>query len=547
MAPRTIAVVGGAFAGPIAAARAREIDDKARIILLERNRSVDYAACGIAQHVSREAAFPDSLQRRRVEELRDLWRVEVRTGAEVDGIDVARRTLRIGRERLAWNSVVYAAGVESVLPDVPDLEGAQNLVRFRTPSDADAVFATRAAGRRRVVVVGAGLMGVEAADALARGGLDVVLLERKERILPDFAPVASALAADGLADAGVRIITRARLRVAHREGDDITFLEVGRAALRCDLVVIAAGVVPRTGLLAQAGAALTKQGAVVIDERCATSLPDIYACGTCVAVTDHVSERPLWSAQAAIADRTAQVAGACAAGGEAHLLPLVVSAIVRAGDMTIGRTGMTRTQARARAKDRLGITTIEAPGTDPVLGGDAVAVELLHEGDLGLMLGADVAGRTGIPQRLAALAAALRGGLLVDDLAEVDLGYAPPYSPVRDPVNVAGTVALATLIDRTHAVLPEDAARGRALLVDVRDGSARRDAPAGSRHVPLATLRETLRSLPASRRLVFVDDTGRLGYLASRIARCRGRKDAAYLNGGLRAWRAAGLRLVGTP
>jgi len=387
-------------------------------------------------------------------------------------------------------------------------------------------------------------MGIEAADALARAGLDVTLLERKERILPDFAPVASLVAAEGLADAGVRIVTRSRLRSAHRQGDVVVHLEVGRAVLRCDLVVIAAGVAPRTQLLASAGAALAKSGAVVIDERCATSLPEVYACGTCVAVIDHVSELPTWSAQAAIADRTAQVAGACAAGGEAHLLPLVVSAIVRAGEMTIGRTGMTRAQARARAKDRVGITTIESPATDPVIGGDPVALELIHEGDLGLLLGADVAGRTGIPQRLAALAAALRGGLLVDDLAELDLGYAPPFAPVRDPVNVAGTVALATLIERTQALLPEEATRGRALLVDVREG-ARRDAPPGARHVPLATLREALRSLPASRRLVFIDDTGRLAYLASRIARCRGRKDAAYLNGGLRAWRAAGLPLAG--
>lgn len=549
MAARSIVVVGAALSGPVAAARARETDDRARIILLERGPDANYSVGGIAQIVSEEARA--SSARGRVEELADTWKVEVRTGTEVTAVDPRRKSIRAGRDRLEYTSLVVASGVESIMPDIPHLAGAANVVAFRTPRDADFLLAALSSGARRAVVIGGGSLGIEAADALARRGFVTSLVERGPRLLGDFSPVMSAIAAEGLDALGVHVVTKAQIAGVEREGDDVTRLLIGRGhAIRCDVVVVAAGVRPRTGLLARAGATTILNGAVVVDDTCRTSLDSVWACGTCVARPRFWTETPAWIPQAAMADRTAQVAGAAAAGGIARLSePMLGTTLVRAGERVVGRTGLTRAEAaKACARGSLGTVVTESPATDPMVGdGTALVVELRWDDASGAVVGGEVGGETGVDKRLDALALGLHGVLLTPhSLAEADLGHAPTFSPVRDPLNVAGGVAAACLDGLVEARTAESLAKARVTLVDVRPDDADGASAKGARRVPLGRLRESLKQLPASRPLVFLDETGRLGYLACRIARSRGRKDAAFVTGGLRAWRTAGLPLQAT-
>lgn len=549
MAPRTIIVVGGALAGPVAAARAREVDERAKIILLERARDANYSVGGIAQVVSGEARTPLSAQRERLDELRDIWRIDLRTGAEATGIDPRARLVRCGRERLEYSSLIVAGGAESVLPPIPGLEGASNVVHFRTPSDADAIAAASAMGARRAAVIGGGSMGIEAADALARRGFATTLLERTPRLLSAFSPVMSDIAAEGLRSRGIGVLTSARIASAERRGEAVVALALSRnREIACDLVVVAAGVVPRSGLLTKHGAQALPNGALVVDDACRTSLEHVHACGACVALPRFWTEKPAWIPQATLVDRTSQVAGSAAAGGSDRIgEPLLGTTLVRAGATVVGRSGLTRDEAaKACRKGALRIVITESPSVDPFVGDAApLTVELLHDDESGAIIGGDVGGSSGVDKRLDALAMGLHGVLLTPHaLAEVDLGHAPTFSPVRDPLNVAGSVLAQVIAGQVDARLAESIGKARLTLVDVRPEGASSPGAQGARRVPLSSLREALRSLPASRPLAFIDEDGRLGYLACRIARGRGRKDACFISGGLRAWRAAGLPLT---
>jgi NADPH-dependent 2,4-dienoyl-CoA reductase/sulfur reductase-like enzyme/rhodanese-related sulfurtransferase len=548
MASKTILVVGGAVGGPTAAARARETDDGARIILLERSRDVSYAACGLAYHLSGEAPSLDSLNRERADFFWDVYRVEVRTGAAVSAIDAAARTVRLEGERLGYRELIYAAGAESLIPRIPGLRGGRNVFRFRTLDDLEAISRRLEGGARRVVILGGGFFGVEAADGFLRHRCEVTVLERGPQILPAFTAGLSRSAAGALETAGATVVTRAHVMQAERSGPDVRALRLASGRrVPADVVIVAAGVRPRTALLAAAGARLMADGSVSVDNRCATSLPHVFACGVCVSVPHAVSDQPVYLAQAAMADKTAQVAGACAAGGDARLAPVLGTAIVRAGDLTLARTGLTRAEAQAYAGRALESVRIHGPSCDPFLARSGPAtVELLYHARSGRILGAETAARIGADKSVDVLAAAILGGLTVDRLASIDLAYAPPYSTARNLLNVAGTVA-ASARDGLAAALSaaEVAARRRTLtLVDVRAEVGR---PArsirGSLRIPLPTLRGRVSAL-RGKRVVFLCDTGRLAYLAARIARQHGLPEAAYLSGGLRSWVAEGRALA---
>ena len=547
MKKRRVIVLGGAVSGPAAAARAREIDEHADIRLLERSRDVSYAACALAYHASGEVPAQGALNRERAAFFWNVHRVRVETGTAVAAIDARSRVVTIrGGRRLPYDALVYALGADSVIPPVPGLRGARNVFRFRTLLDLEALLARVDRGRRRVAVLGGGFIGVEAADGLARRGCRVMLLEQGERILPAFSPAAAGAAAEALRGLGVVVTAGAHAVRAIRKDGDVRSLRLRRGrALEVDAVVVAAGLVPRTELLKRAGAVLHADRSVAIDNRCATSLPGVFACGVCVSVPHAVTGSPVWLPQAALADRTAQVAGACAAGGDARLSPAVGSAIVRAGDLTLGRAGLTRGEAAAYAGDDCAVARIHAPSRDAFFPGAAdMQVELVHHRGSGRILGGEIVSRSGADKRVDALAAAILGGLTVEQLAALDLAYAPPFSPARDPLNVAGTVASLTRAGLAEGWPAEELAarRRRITVVDVRGEASRRAATlAGALRVPLPSLRERLARLPGGP-LVFICDTGRLSFLATRIARQRGR-EAAYLSGGLATWAAEGRSL----
>jgi NADPH-dependent 2,4-dienoyl-CoA reductase/sulfur reductase-like enzyme len=529
--PRSrIVVIGGAFSGPAAAARARETDERAEILLLERAPDVSYAIGGLAHALGGEVASLAKLDREKARFFRDTYNVEVRTGVEVVGIDAARRVVDASGRNVPYDRLVVATGARSIVPPIQGLSGAKNVFRFRRLADLKGILRHLERGAKRVVILGGGYFGVEAADGFLRRRpkLRVTLVERDERILKDFSPRASLRAQESLEAAGVRVLANRKLvsvsggRIARElRFDDGT-------TVATDLVVVAAGVEPRTELMKSAGARTHADGSLWIDSRCATSLPDVYACGVAVAVEHAVTGKTFWTAQAAVADRTAQVAGANAAGGDEKLGGMLGTAIVRAADVVLARTGWT-----GGSEPEVAVARIHAPNHDPFLPGvSEVSVEIHFDRRQGRLLGAEVVGGPGTDKRVDVLAAAILGKLGASDLARIDLAYQAPFAVARDAVNVAGTVASAARAGKARAYSAAEVEGAKNLVVVDVDRKRSRGTPA----IPLEELRgrlAELRRLAEKGPVVFLSETGRRGYLAARIAADSGIA-CGYLSGGTR-------------
>lgn len=547
MKPRTILVIGGALAGPTAAARAREIDEHARILLLERNRRVSYAECGLAYHLSGEVPSMQALNQERAEFFGSVYGIEVWTETEVTGLHAAEHRVSLNRsgqsESLAYDSLVFALGASSVMPSFAG-KGSENVTCFRTLDDLEKIEALLSGGRRQVAVIGGGPMGIEAADGLIRGGAEVTLIEKQPRLLSGFGPRAAAVALQALQQRA-RVITGATVESAESSEGHIKSLKLSSGeVIATDLVISATGILPRTDLLKDAGAQLAANGSVIVDGRSSTSLPEVYACGVCVSVPQVITGRPVWLAQGALADKTAQVAGANASGGNARLGLAAGSVLIRAFDSTVGRTGLSLDEATAHfGPDAIGLTTVHAPSHERYFPhATLMLIQLLwHRGD-GRVLGVEAAGASGVDKRIDAASAAVAGGMTIERLASLDYGYEPPYSAARDPLNVAATVASFERAGVGQSIEPEELNRrsGEVQIIDVRIAGADGFAPVqGSVAIPLESLRQELDRLDRSKPIVTVSENGRRGWLAARVLSQRGFAEVAVLSGGLRAWHLA--------
>ncbi len=542
---RTIVILGGALAGPTAAARARETDERARIVMLERGAHVSYPVGGLSNALSGEVDSTSRLDRERAEFFRDVYDVEVRTGVDVTSLDVRRRVVAFGGESLGYDAMVYAAGASTVIPDVPGLAEARNVFPFRSLENVRAIASIARRGRR-VAVIGGAFFGTEAADGLLRRGVDVVIVERGPRLLPSFSTAASGAARAALEAAGAKVLTSAIVVGVETKAGAVRALRLADGSIvACDAVVLATGVRPRTEMLAAAGARVLLDGSLRVDEHCATSIPNVWACGSCVALEHAVSGRLVWVPQASIADKTAQVAGACAAGGDAQMGPILGTAILRVGALTVARTGLTASEA-----DGCDVASVHAPSHDRYLP-DAtnVSLELMFDPRTGQVLGADAWGERGVDKRIDVIATAIAGVLGLDDLASMDLAYAPPYGTARDVVNVAATVAAQARETPGISWTANDVAlalpHGGVTLVHVRDARGAVASIEGATGMTLAELRAGASTLDASPGVVvFLSEDGGHAYLAAKIARARGVADAGYLSGGIASWRAEGFTTV---
>jgi NADPH-dependent 2,4-dienoyl-CoA reductase/sulfur reductase-like enzyme/rhodanese-related sulfurtransferase len=537
MAKRKIVILGGALSGPTAAAHARETDTDAQIILLERAKTISYAVGGLPYYLSGEIVARSDIAPYSAEFFRRDYDVEVRTNVSIERFDASKRKVYTSEGIVPYDTLIYALGAGSILPPVFG-DGASNLSFLRNPAHLQAIDKLLGKGARRVAIIGGGYYGVEAADCLARRGLEVTLVERGPQLLPEFSAEAAGRAAQALRERGVDVRLATNVDAVRRKGKQIVALELGDQRLDTELILVTAGVRPRTEIFAAAGGQLLPDGSIHVDERCATNLDHVFATSICVSHRHAVTGEPVWTAQASDADKTAQVAGTNAAGGDAKLGPTLGTSILRAGELHLARTGLTKLGGK------LDVARVRLAGhsCDPFFrGSEPLELTLFHARDSERILGAEVIGRGGVDKRIDVLATAILAKLDLQQLAQLDLAYSPPYSMTRDIINAAGVVGQQAKHVRVWEPADFDARGGDTVVYDLRDKAERKANPLAAEAMDLAKIRDHKSALRKAKSVVFVCETGRSSYLAARTAAQLGCPGAGYLSGGLRAWRATRL------
>ncbi len=543
-----LVVVGGVAGGMSAAARARRLDETAEIVVLERGPYVSFANCGLPYYVGGEITDRDQLLVQTPASLRAALDLDARPGHEAIGLDPAARTVTVrssdGTYQLGYDALVLAPGAKAMRPPIPGLDSSTRVHTLRTVDDALALRELVEDGAGQAVVLGAGFIGVEAAEALAQAGLSVTLVELAEHVLPPLEPELAWYATHALRRLGIEVRTGvAAVAVEPGADQDVVVLGDG-TRLPADLVVLSVGVRPDTAVFEAAGVAC-ERGAIVVDEHGRTSQPGVWAVGDAVvsvdAVTGVVRPVPL----AGPANRAGRlVADDILRPGSARPIPPALgTAIVRVGDLTAAMTGANRAalDAAGVAYHTLHLHPGQHAGYFP---GTSQLHMVVHIGQDGRVFGAQVVGEDGADKRIDVLATAIRAGMTVADLVDLDLAYAPPYGSAKDPVTMVGFLG-SNVIDGTLVLwYPQDVEQvlENALVLDVRTATEfARGHLTGALNVPHTQLRERLdevRQAAAGRPVRVMCHSGWRSYLAHRVLAANG-FDSASLSGGIETLTAA--------
>lgn len=446
-----LVVIGGDATGMSAASQARRLKGpgELEIIAFERGRFTSYSACGIPYWVGGDVEGPDDLVARTPQEHRERD-IDLRTGTEVTRIDVEgrrvlARVVESGAEYWTpYDKLVIATGAEPVRPDLPGI-GARGVHGVQTLTDGERLLATLEGTKgRRAVVVGAGYIGVEMAEALIRRGFDVTMVNRAGEPMSTLDPDMGRLVHEAMTGMGIRLVHETAVTGVRsdEEGRVIAVLTEDEE-YPADVVVLGIGVRPSTALAREAGLPLGPSGGLLTDLAMRVrGHRDIWAGGDCVEVLDLVAGGTRHVALGTHANKHGQVIGTNVGGGYATFPGVVGTAVSKVCDLEIGRTGLLEKDALA-AGFRFVTVTIESTSRAGYYPGSApMTVKMLAELGTGRLLGTQIVGREGAGKRVDVAAVALTAGMTVEQMTALDLGYAPPFSPVWDPVLVAARRAV---------------------------------------------------------------------------------------------------------
>ena len=538
-----------------AAARLRRRAEGAEIIVLERSKYVSFANCGLPYYVGGEIEDPAKLLLHTPQTLKAALNLDVRINSEVSAINPGAHSVQVADTEtgeaytLTYDHLILSPGGFAARPPIDGL-GSPRVHTLRTVDDA---LALREASGTRAVVLGAGFIGIEAAEALAQRGFDTHLVEYAEHVLPPLEVEMATLVTRELRALGVRVHTGvAAQSIAHGDDRDLVTLSDG-TELSADVIVLSTGVRPDTAL-AEAAGIETRGGYILVDDRGRTSAGDVYAVGDATVGRDH--DRPV--ALAGPANRGGRLVADVitdAGHGEATARPIPRpqgTAIVRIGGLTAAMTGENR-QALDAAGTRYFTVHTHAnqhagyfPGAKPVH-------ILMHVGTDGQILGAQAVGADGVDRRIDVIATAMRAGLKAPDLIDLDLAYAPPYGQAKDPVNQTGMVAHNVLTGELILTGP-DALTEDMPVLDVRTmGEYTAGHMPNSLNIPHTQLRDRLDEVRTwvdesvgERPFVVMCAAGVRSWIGYRIVRAAG-FNVTMLSGGiqtLRAWLGAKAEAV---
>ena len=529
-----------------AAARLRRLDESAEIVLFDRGPHVSFANCGLPYFVGGVIREEKKLLVASRELFHQRFAIAVCTEHEVLAIDRQARTIRVRDNRTGderderFDALVLSPGAAPFRPPAPgvDLPG---VFVVRTIPDANRIRAfIDQRAPREAVVVGGGFIGLEMAENLVARGVNVTVLEKLPQVMPPVDAEMAALVAEQLRAKGVTLRTSEGFSAIAQDGERLAVSTDTGAVIPTDLVILALGVRPETGLAKAAGLQIGARGGIVVDAQMRTSDPDIYAVGDAIEVHDVVIGQETVLPLAGPANRQGRVVGEAIAGRATRFRGVQATAIVEVLGVTVALTGASEKGLRRAGREDFHVLYLHPghhagyyPGAKPI------HLKLIFGGD-GMILGAQAVGSEGVDKRIDVIATMIQLGGTVRDLAEAELCYAPQFGSAKDPINVAGMMAC-NVLDGDMPLASWSADRSGVTLVDVREPDEFAGGHVeGALNLPLSTLRGRLAEVPTGKPIWVYCAAGQRAYFAQRFLMLNG-FEVRNLSGGYATYRAFGM------
>ncbi len=550
--PRII-IVGGVAGGASAAARARRLSEDADILVLERGPYVSFANCGLPYYLGGEIPDRSHLLVQTPEGLHSRFDIEVRVRSEVihilrDTREVVVRNLVDGSEyREPYDALVLATGAVPLKPPIPGIDRPGHFVLRDIP---DTLAVDNYIGRHprcRAVVVGGGYIGLEMAEQLRRRHLSVTLVEALPQVAAFLDPELASLVHRELRDNGVALHLNngvASFEDPVQPGEALASVVVLKDGTRipADMVLLGMGVRPETSLARDAGLEIGPTGGIKVDEHLRTSDPAIWAVGDAIEVRHGVTGQPCLLPLAGPANRQGRIAAENILGRPTTYAASYGTGILRVFRLTVAGTGANTRMLEQANMPFAAVHLHPAQHAGYYPGATPMAMKLLFDPKSGRVLGAQAVGQSGVDKRMDVLATAIQANLTVRQVAQLELGYAPPFGSAKDPVNLAGMVAENVLngdLEEVQWDEIESLDPDRAVLLDVREAMEWQEGHIpGAIHIPLGQLRARLSELPREKEIVVYCRSGQRSYYACRILNQRGFR-ARNLSGAYLTWASA--------
>lgn len=444
---RRLVVVGGIAAGLSAASKAKRLVPDLEVTVYEKSGFASTGACGLPYLLGGTVKRARDLLSLTTEDLRDKRGISVLTGHEVTGADPKEKTVEVrclesGRTFTdRYDSLVIATGATPVRPSLPNLE-AEGVFFMRTLEDGIALRRAVESGAKKAVVAGGGMIGLEAAEQLTKAGLDVVVAEAMPRLLPALTEGYSEMVRRELARNGVAVELGAVVENILVKDGRVSGLKLSNGReLRADILLMATGVTPNTGLARQCGAELGVRGTIAVDNHMHTGIPSVWACGDCVQSYHIITGQPCWIPSGTTANKQGRVAGSGVGGEYAAFRGVLGTQVIKIFSLYAATTGLNLETAIKAGFDAKSASIVKGDKASYYPGGIDSHITFIFDRVCGRLLGAQILGGISAAGRCNTLVAAISAGMTVSEINELDLAYSPAVAPVYDPLLIAAAQA----------------------------------------------------------------------------------------------------------
>ncbi|HZJ83527.1 MAG TPA: FAD-dependent oxidoreductase, partial [Clostridia bacterium] len=543
-----VIIVGGVAGGATAAARLRRLDEDMEIILIERGEHISYANCGLPYYIGGIIKNKEDLLVQTPEGMGRRFNLDIRVNNEVLKIDVDEKKVEVldkikGEKYFeSFDKLILSPGAEPLRPPIPGIDGANIYTLRNVPDTFKIAQHIDNKDCNNAVVVGGGFIGLEMAENLHHRGIKVTLVEMADQVMPPLDFDMAAIVHKHIKDSNIELLLGNGVEAFQHEGEKVIVQLSSGEKLETDMVMLCIGVKPEAKLALDAGLDIGETGGIKVNEYLQTSHPDIYAVGDAIEVVDFISGNPTLIPLAGPANKQGRIAANNICGIEETYKGTQGTSIVKLFDLTVGVTGSNEKSLKKCNIEYMSAYTHSICHAGYYPGSTPMSIKLLFSPKEGKVLGAQIVGYQGVDKRIDVLATAIRAGMTVEDLYELELAYAPPYSSAKDPVNMIGYVA-SNILSGHQSVMTwndiDDLDRDSSLILDVRTKEEYKTGTIpGSVNIPLDNLRDNIVKIQEykDKEISVFCRSGERSYIAVRILMQLGFNKVKNLTGGYLTW-----------
>lgn len=541
-------IIGGVAAGASCAARLRRLDKDADIVLLERGDYISYANCGLPYHIGNVIPEQDDLLLMTPELMNNRFDIDVRIRNEVTKIDRDNQTITILDHNKnesyeeSYDTLVIATGSSPLRPPIPGIE-SEKIQTLWTVHDATRLKA-QAQTMKTALIVGGGFIGLEMAENLKEAGVDVTLVEAMDQVMAPLDYEMAQLVHQELKNKGIHLILNDGVDSFEDNEQGVKTTLKSGTQIQSDSIILSIGVRPNSQLAKDAGLDINQRGGIKVNDSLQTTDPNIYAMGDVIEVNDFIFGGKTMIPLAGPANKQGRIVANNIVGNKEIYKGTQGSSVAKIFDLTVAATGANEKTLKRLEKEYESIIIRQNSHAGYYPGAQPMMIKLLFSKDGSQIYGAQIVGNEGVDKRIDVLATAIRLHASIEDLKELELAYAPPYSSAKDPINMAGFVAGNVLDGLAQiATWDEVETHPEAQVLDVREGGELKwySLPMNFTHIPLGQLRERVNELDKEKEVIVFCAIGVRAYNAARILSQNGYKNVKIYPGGVNFYKAVHL------